>query len=128
MRFGAGFDFMRGGKLPGLNEGVVQAWLDGETVLGLQGIRCRGLDTLAIDQFCSSAFFEWGRSIWAPTKDRSVFFDEFVITTQPLVPEPASAVLGLAAACALPRPCSRRRVSQWVAGARQLPSAATCSV
>ena len=64
---------------PGLNDGIAQAWLDGEMVLNRTDVRYRDIDSLKIDVFYFSTFFGGGGSQWNTTADETVFFDDFKI-------------------------------------------------
>jgi hypothetical protein len=68
---------------PGQNDGQVMAWLDGQQVLDLDGIRFRDVASLQIDQMYFSTFFGGSSSDWATRKDEVVFFDDFRITAIP---------------------------------------------
>jgi hypothetical protein len=71
---------------PGLSDGVIMAWLDGEQVLSVDDIRFRDVASLQIDQMYFSTFFGGGSSEWATSKDEVAYFDDFRITS---VPEPS---------------------------------------
>ncbi len=64
---------------PGQNDGIVQAWLDGEMVLDVQDIRFRDVASLQIDQMYFSTFFGGSSQIWEASKDEYAYFDDFVI-------------------------------------------------
>ena len=66
---------------PGANDGVLQAWFDGEQVLNVNNLRFRDVDSFAIEQFYISTFFGGGDSTWAPAKDEHIAFDDIVVTT-----------------------------------------------
>lgn len=84
---------------PGENDGEIQAWLDGEQVLDVQGLRFRDVSTFGIDELLFSTFFGGSSDIWAPSKDEFVYYDDFVVSTEPIVvPEPSTLALGLAVA------------------------------
>ncbi len=67
---------------PGLHDGIIQAWLDGEMVLDVQDIRFRDIASLKIDNFYFSTFFGGSSAAWETTKDEYVYFDDFVIATE----------------------------------------------
>ncbi len=69
---------------PGMSNGLVQAWFDGELALDQQGIRFRDVSDFAIDIFYFSTFFGGSGASWAPTSDQYVTFDDFIIATTPL--------------------------------------------
>lgn len=62
--------------------GVVRSWLDGELALNRTDIRFRFTDALQIDGLYFSTFFGGGDASWAPVKDETTMFDEFVINDQ----------------------------------------------
>ncbi|MDG2424474.1 MAG: hypothetical protein P8M22_10890 [Phycisphaerales bacterium] len=64
---------------PGLNDGSITCWLDGELVLERADMRFRDVDDFAIDGMYFSTFFGGGSSSWSTTKDESILFDDFVI-------------------------------------------------
>jgi hypothetical protein len=66
---------------PGKNNGLIEAWLDGEKVLEIPRLRFRDVNTFAIDKFLFSTFFGGSDSTWATSKDEFVFFDDFIIST-----------------------------------------------
>lgn len=81
---------------PGQYNGEIQAWLDGELVMEEYGLRFRDVSTFGIDELLFSTFFGGGSAIWAPSQDEFVFYDDFVVSTEPIgVPEPSLAI-GLA--------------------------------
>ncbi len=63
-------------------DGVVRSWLDGDMALNRTNIRFRHSEALKIDGLYFSTFFGGGNSSWAPVKDETVMFDEFVIDEQ----------------------------------------------
>ncbi len=69
---------------PGQNDGIIQAWLDGEMVLDVQNIRFRDIASLKIDQMYFSTFFGGSSTIWEAAKDEQAYFDDFVISTTPI--------------------------------------------
>lgn len=62
--------------------GVVRSWLDGELALNRTDIRFRYTDELQIDGLYFSTFFGGGDASWAPVKDETAMFDDFVINDQ----------------------------------------------
>lgn len=66
---------------PGQSNGLVQCWFDGELSLDRRNMRFRYVDDFAIDTFFFSTFF--GGS-WTSTKDEYIYFDDFVISTEPI--------------------------------------------
>jgi len=69
---------------PGQKNGIVQGWFDGVLALDRKNIRFRDVSTFAIDLFYFSTFFGGSDSTWAATKDEYVYFDDFIIATQPV--------------------------------------------
>jgi hypothetical protein len=70
---------------PGQHDGRIQGWLDGVLALDVSGLRFRDVDRYAIDLFYFSTFFGGNDASWAPTRDESVCFDDFVIATERVV-------------------------------------------
>jgi hypothetical protein len=66
---------------PGQHDGRVQGWFDGVLSLDAAHVRFRDVDSFAIDLFYFSTFFGGNDPTWAPNRDESVYFDEFVIAT-----------------------------------------------
>lgn len=64
---------------PGLNDGIIQAWLDGEMVLNRTDLRFRDVESLKIDVFYFSTFFGGSGSQWDTTADETILFDDFKI-------------------------------------------------
>ena len=64
---------------PGVNDGSITCWLDGEPVLESHSMRFRDVDDFAIDGMYFSTFFGGGSSSWSTTKDETVLFDDFSI-------------------------------------------------
>lgn len=67
---------------PGMQDGIIQAWLDGELVLDRQDIRFRDTSAFAIDTMYFSTFFGGSSTIWEATKDEFAYYDDFVISTE----------------------------------------------
>ena len=65
-------------------DGVLQSWLDGQQVLDVDDMRFRFVDDFAIDALYFSTFFGGSGPSWAPVKDEYVYFDDFVIATEPI--------------------------------------------
>lgn len=66
---------------PGVADGSIQGWFDGELALDEQRVLFRNHDSaLAIDVFYYSTFFGGGDPSWAPPEDEFIFFDDFTIT------------------------------------------------
>lgn len=66
---------------PGLHDGVIISWLDGDTAQVTTDIRfiAEGDRYFAIDKFSFSTFFGGSGSEWAPLKNEKVYFDNFRI-------------------------------------------------
>lgn len=67
---------------PGQNNGIVQAWFDGEMVLDRQDLEFRDNNSFGIDSLYFSTFFGGGSLTWATTKDEFAYFDDFIISTE----------------------------------------------
>lgn len=94
---------------PGQNDGLIQGWVDGELVMEAQGLRFRDTADFPIDQVFFSTFFGGGDPSWAPTKDEFVYFDDFVVSTESIIPEPAAAVMLVASLAGLASRRAHRR-------------------
>jgi len=64
---------------PGLNDGSITCWFDGELALDAANMRFRDVNDFAIDGMYFSTFFGGSNSSWATTADETVLFDDFVI-------------------------------------------------
>lgn len=69
---------------PGHNDGVIQAWMNGQLVLERTGMRFRDTDNLKIDGLYFSTFFGGADSSWAPSRDEYIDFDDFKISKFPI--------------------------------------------
>ena len=69
---------------PGKKDGIVEAWWNGTLALSRKNVRFRDVSSFAIDGFYFSTFFGGGDSSWSSSKDEFVYFDDFVIATQPI--------------------------------------------
>ncbi|EDM73661.1 hypothetical protein PPSIR1_39210 [Plesiocystis pacifica SIR-1] len=70
---------------PGVADGVLQAWMDGELVLDEQDFLYRTADyDYAVDAMYFSTFFGGSGADWAPTTDETVDFDDFVVCEGPI--------------------------------------------
>lgn len=99
---------------PGQNDGVIQAWLDGELVLNVTDLRFRDVAGLQIDQMYFSTFFGGGSDVWATSKEEVAYFDDFRITavSPTAVPEPSSAsLIALLATAVFVRRRKRKAIS-----------------
>lgn len=64
---------------PGVSDGVIQVWMDGQLVHNQTDVLFRTVPDLKIDQVYFSTFFGGG-SGWETTKDETVFFDDFEVS------------------------------------------------
>ncbi|MBD89098.1 MAG: hypothetical protein CL940_02025, partial [Deltaproteobacteria bacterium] len=69
---------------PGVHDGVLQSWFDGQLALDRDDIRYRDTTDLQLDTLYFSTFFGGSGEDWAPTADEVVDFDELVISTGPI--------------------------------------------
>lgn len=76
---------------PGQDDGIVQAWLDGEMVLDVQNIHFRDTSSLKIDTLYFSTFFGGSSSVWETTKDEFAYYDDFVVSTEYINTSPYTA-------------------------------------
>ncbi len=68
----------------GQNNGILEAWFDGEKVLSVNNFIYRKTDTIGINLFYFSTFFGGNDSSWAPSTDQQILFDNFAISTKPI--------------------------------------------
>jgi hypothetical protein len=73
---------------PGRRDGIVQSWFDGELALDVRNIRFRDVDTFAIDMLWFSTFFGGSGYTYAPKKDEYICYDDFIISTGYVGPNP----------------------------------------
>ena len=64
-------------------DGIVQAWVDGTMVLDANDIEYRKIESIGINLFYFSTFFGGNDPSWAPDTDQYMYFDNFVISTEP---------------------------------------------
>lgn len=69
---------------PGGKDGLIESWLNGVQVLKETGLRFRDSDSLAIDIHYFSTFFGGGDDTWATTQNETIYFDDFIISTNPI--------------------------------------------
>ncbi|MCF6226857.1 MAG: hypothetical protein L3J22_11240 [Xanthomonadales bacterium] len=71
---------------PGVLDGKLQAWFNGELVLDTQDVMYRtvGGEHVGIDKLLFSTFYGGGNLSWAPERHQYIYFDNFVISTQPI--------------------------------------------
>lgn len=68
----------------GSQDGVLEAWVDGELSLSDDARLWRNDGTFAIDTLYFSTFFGGSDSSWAPASAQTVDFDDLVVSTEPL--------------------------------------------
>ena len=71
-------------NMPGKQDGILQGWLDGEEVFLKSNLRFRDVDALAIDALYFSTFFGGGNQSFAPAEEQVIYFDDFVVATEPI--------------------------------------------
>ncbi len=69
---------------PGQANGVLQAWFDGQLVLDLHDRVWRLDASVHVDALYFSTFFGGNDASFAPTRDESIDFDDFVVSTRPI--------------------------------------------
>jgi len=67
----------------GKSNGEVQVWVNDEESLFLTNIRFRTVESVKVDKVYFSTFYGGNTSDWGPVKDESIYFDEFMIYTDP---------------------------------------------
>ncbi len=73
---------------PGTADGLLQAWVDGEQVLGIHDFLYRTADLeFGIDAMYFSTFFGGNSPEWAPTRDEFIDFDDFVVCEYTQTPD-----------------------------------------
>lgn len=65
-------------------DGEIEGWLNGKLVLRETDMRFRFTDSFGIDSFYFSTYFGGSGSRWAPVKNESILFDNFIISTSPI--------------------------------------------
>ena len=68
---------------PGIPNGIVRTWIDGELSLERDDFLFRHIDTLKIDLFYISTFFGGSDPSWAPSRDTYITYDDFLVISQP---------------------------------------------
>jgi len=66
---------------PGKRDGKIISWFNGKLALSYSGAFRADGATFGIDNFNFTTFFGGNTPDWAPTKDETVYFSEFKITT-----------------------------------------------
>jgi hypothetical protein len=71
---------------PGVLNGRLKGWLNGQLALDTNKIMYRmpGGEHLDIGNMAINTFYGGGDISWAPTKDQHIYFDNFVVSTQPI--------------------------------------------
>ncbi len=69
---------------PGFRDGTLETWFDGAEAVLLEGLRFRDVDTFAIDGFYLVTFFGGGTDDWNASKDEYIYFDDIVISAEPI--------------------------------------------
>lgn len=73
---------------PGLRNGLIEGWIDGELAMRVTDIRFRTVDSFAIDGFYFNTFFGGQKDHYRTIKDETVRFDDITIATERIGPEP----------------------------------------
>lgn len=63
----------------GRTNGRIKAWIDGKEVLDQRNLEFRYTNGLGIDKFYFTTFFGGGSSVWGPSKDEVIYFDDIDI-------------------------------------------------
>jgi len=74
-----------GGATNGVANGRVRTWFDGTLAADSSGYMFRTQDSMHINEFYFSTFHGGNDSTWAPTHDNHAQFDDFKISSQPLI-------------------------------------------
>jgi hypothetical protein len=69
---------------PGDKNGILQGWYNGVLELDKRDMRYRHVNSFAIDGFYFSTFFGGEGDQWAPTRNETVDFDDFIFSTKPI--------------------------------------------
>jgi len=64
---------------PGRNDGGIECWLDGNSVLNHGNMRFRDTPELGIDMVLFSTFFGGSDATWGPRKDETISLDDFIV-------------------------------------------------
>ena len=70
---------------PQERDGLHEAWFDGEPVLRHTDLRFRDTDAFGIDWLYFATFFGGADPSWATTKEEHAYFDDFVVSTEPIL-------------------------------------------
>lgn len=69
---------------PGVANGIIQAWLDGELVMDRRDFQFRNTGSMTLSGLIVTTYFGGHTEKWASPKDQHVFFDNFIVSTQPI--------------------------------------------
>ncbi len=69
---------------PGNKDGILQGWYNGRLALNKHDMRYRHINDFAIDGFYFSTFFGGSSNSWAPIRDETIDFDDFIFSTEPI--------------------------------------------
>jgi hypothetical protein len=69
---------------PGKENGKMHAWVDGEMVLNRNNIKWRTVDSLKLDGVFFAFGYGGGSSSWAAPEDQYNYFDNWILSTQPI--------------------------------------------
>lgn len=64
---------------PGMNNGTMRSWFDGELALNIRNLRFRDIDDFGIDALYFSTFFGGDDATWSPSVPMHAYFDRFEI-------------------------------------------------
>jgi len=65
----------------GASDGILEAWFDGSKVLENNRMEYRTTQSVGINLFYFSTFFGGNDPSWAPATDQTLYYDNFVIST-----------------------------------------------
>ncbi len=68
----------------GNKNGILQGWYNGKLALDKRDMRFRHVDSFAIDGFYFSTFYGGSSDSWAPNRDETIDFDDFIFSTVPI--------------------------------------------
>ena len=69
---------------PGLNDGIIEGWMDGELVLRQTNLHFRDTADLQIEGLFFSTFFGDGTQEGTPSRNETIDFDNFVVSDSPI--------------------------------------------
>jgi len=76
----------RRGSGAALHDGRVTSWFDGALALDSGGFLFRGADTMHVNHFYVSTFHGGNDASWAPSRDVSALFDDFLVVAGSVPP------------------------------------------